>query len=84
MEQTSKEKEALKKASRVHKQKAERFEATLEKSLTQLQDKVRPIQVTHLAFLLQRLSIQFLSPIRTHSCHFSKKRETCGSGRRSN
>uniref|UniRef100_A0A3Q2ZIB5 Uncharacterized protein n=1 Tax=Hippocampus comes TaxID=109280 RepID=A0A3Q2ZIB5_HIPCM len=42
MEQTSQEKEALKKASRVHKQKAERFEASLEKSLTQLQDKVRP------------------------------------------
>ncbi|XP_019739197.1 trichohyalin-like isoform X7 [Hippocampus comes] len=39
MEQTSQEKEALKKASRVHKQKAERFEASLEKSLTQLQDK---------------------------------------------
>ncbi|XP_051902027.1 golgin subfamily A member 6-like protein 22 isoform X46 [Hippocampus zosterae] len=39
IEQTSQEKEALKKASRVHKQKAERFEATLEKSLTQLQDK---------------------------------------------
>ncbi|XP_037131228.1 outer dense fiber protein 2-like isoform X3 [Syngnathus acus] len=38
-EQTSQEKEALKKASRVHKQKAERFEATLNKCLSQLQEK---------------------------------------------
>ncbi|KAM9790585.1 outer dense fiber protein 2-like isoform X2 [Syngnathus typhle] len=38
-EQTSQEKEALKKASRVHKQKAERFEATLDKCLSQLQKK---------------------------------------------
>ncbi|XP_049603365.1 outer dense fiber protein 2 isoform X2 [Syngnathus scovelli] len=38
-EQTSQEKEALKKASRVHKQKAERVEATLDKCLSQLQEK---------------------------------------------
>ncbi|XP_061653513.1 outer dense fiber protein 2-like isoform X2 [Phyllopteryx taeniolatus] len=38
-EQTSQEKEALKKASRVHKQKAERFEAALDKCFSQLRDK---------------------------------------------
>ncbi|XP_061695081.1 golgin subfamily A member 6-like protein 26 isoform X2 [Syngnathoides biaculeatus] len=38
-EQTSQEKEAFKKASRVHKQKAERLEAALDKCFSQLRDK---------------------------------------------
>ncbi|XP_061776996.1 outer dense fiber protein 2-like isoform X4 [Nerophis ophidion] len=43
-EQGSKEKEALKKASRAHKQRAERFEAGLEKCYNQLRD--RDVQLT--------------------------------------
>ncbi|XP_061799066.1 uncharacterized protein [Nerophis lumbriciformis] len=43
-EQSSKEKEALKKASRAHKQRAERFEAGLDKCYSQLRE--RDVQLT--------------------------------------
>lgn len=59
---TAEDEEALKKATRAQKQRAKRFEATVDKCNTQLKEKVRKKEWLLNQFLSVSLSSVFLPP----------------------